>query len=90
MIVVGGGNSAGQAAMFLSQKAKHVHMLVRSENLSESMSRYLIRRIEESPVITLRTRTEISALDGEATSSECAGATAAAGRSSRTTSAMCS
>jgi thioredoxin reductase (NADPH) len=62
--VVGGGNSAGQAAMFLAQKAKHVHMLVRSENLSGSMSRYLIRRIEESPVITLRTRTEITALDG--------------------------
>jgi thioredoxin reductase (NADPH) len=65
VIVVGGGNSAGQAAMFLSQKAKHVHMLVRSENLSQSMSRYLIRRIEDSPVITLRTRTEITALDGD-------------------------
>jgi thioredoxin reductase (NADPH) len=65
VIVVGGGNSAGQAAMFLSQKAKHVHMLVRSENLSQSMSRYLVRRIEESPVITLRTRTEITALDGD-------------------------
>ena len=64
-IVVGGGNSAGQAAMFLSEKAKHVHMLVRSENLSASMSRYLIRRIEESPRITLRTRTEITALDGD-------------------------
>jgi thioredoxin reductase (NADPH) len=65
VIVVGGGNSAGQAAMFLSQKAKHVHMLVRSENLAQSMSRYLIRRIEESPAITLRTRTEITALDGD-------------------------
>jgi len=66
VIVVGGGNSAGQAAMFLSEKAKHVHMLVRSENLSASMSRYLIRRIEESPRITLRTRTELTALDGDA------------------------
>jgi thioredoxin reductase (NADPH) len=65
VIVVGGGNSAGQAAMYLSQKAKHVHMLVRSENLSASMSRYLIRRIEESHKITLRTRTEITALDGD-------------------------
>ncbi len=65
VIVVGGGNSAGQAAMFLSQKAKHVHMLVRSENLSGSMSRYLIRRIEDSHAITLRTKTEITALDGD-------------------------
>jgi thioredoxin reductase (NADPH) len=65
VIVVGGGNSAGQAAMFLSEKAKHVHMLVRSENLSGSMSRYLIRRIEDSHAITLRTRTEITALDGD-------------------------
>jgi thioredoxin reductase (NADPH) len=65
VIVVGGGNSAGQAAMFLSQKARHVHMLVRSESLSQSMSRYLIRRIEESPAITLRTRTEITALGGD-------------------------
>jgi thioredoxin reductase (NADPH) len=65
VIVVGGGNSAGQAAMFLSQKAKHVHMLVRSASLAQSMSRYLIRRIEESPAITLRTRTEITALDGD-------------------------
>ena len=65
VIVVGGGNSAGQAAMFLSEKVKHVHMLVRSESLSGSMSRYLIRRIEESAKITLRTRTEITALDGD-------------------------
>ena len=47
MIVVGGGNSAGQAAVFLAEKAKRVHMLVRSAGLVESMSRYLIRRIEE-------------------------------------------
>ena len=56
MIVVGGGNSAGQAAVFLAQTARHVHMLVRSDGLAESMSRYLIRRIEENPAITLRTR----------------------------------
>ena len=65
VIVVGGGNSAGQAAMFLSERAKHVHMLVRSESLSQSMSRYLIRRIEDSQAITLRTKTEITVLDGD-------------------------
>ena len=64
VIVVGGGNSAGQAAMFLSQTAKRVHILVRSEGLAESMSRYLVRRIEDSPTITLHTRTEIVALEG--------------------------
>jgi thioredoxin reductase (NADPH) len=61
---VGGGNSAGQAAVFLSQTAKHVHMLVRSPGLAETMSRYLIRRIEENPAISLRTRTEIEGLEG--------------------------
>jgi thioredoxin reductase (NADPH) len=65
IIVVGGGNSAGQAAMFLSQTAKRVHMLVRSRGLADSMSRYLIRRIEDSPTIDLRTSTEIVALDGD-------------------------
>jgi thioredoxin reductase (NADPH) len=65
VVVVGGGNSAGQAAVYLSGFAGHVHMLVRSGGLAESMSRYLIRRIEESPKITLRTRTEIVALDGK-------------------------
>jgi thioredoxin reductase (NADPH) len=64
VIVVGGGNSAGQAATFLSQTMKHVHMLVRGESLATTMSRYLIRRIEETPNITLRTRTEVIALEG--------------------------
>jgi thioredoxin reductase (NADPH) len=64
VIVAGGGNSAGQAAVFLSQTAKRVHMLVRSGGLAESMSRYLIRRIDETPSIVLRTHTEIVALDG--------------------------
>ena len=50
VIVVGGGNSAGQAAVFLSQTAKKVHMLVRAGQLSETMSRYLIQRIEENPL----------------------------------------
>ncbi len=64
VMVVGGGNSAGQAAVFLSQTAKRVHILVRSGGLAESMSRYLIRRIEESPLIVLRTHAEIVALEG--------------------------
>ncbi|HEY0555347.1 MAG TPA: FAD-dependent oxidoreductase [Thermoanaerobaculia bacterium] len=65
VVVVGGGNSAGQAAVFLAQTARRVHVLVRSEGLAESMSRYLIRRIEDNPAITLRTRTEIVGFDGE-------------------------
>jgi thioredoxin reductase (NADPH) len=64
VIVVGGGNSAGQAAVFLAQTTRHVHMLVRSDGLAETMSRYLIRRIETNPGITLRTRTEIVGLEG--------------------------
>jgi len=64
VIVVGGGNSAGQAAVFLAQTARRVQIFVRSSNLAESMSRYLIRRIEDSPVIVLRTNAEIVALDG--------------------------
>src|SRR6266487_1487596 len=64
VIVVGGGNSAGQAAVFLAQTAKRVQMLVRSTSLAASMSRYLIRRIEESPTIILRPQTEIVALEG--------------------------
>ena len=62
--VVGGANSAGQAAMFLAQTAKRVHMLVRGNGLADSMSRYLIRRIEQNPAIVLRTNTEIVALEG--------------------------
>ena len=65
VIVIGGGNSAGQAAVFLAQTAKRVHMLVRSAGLAASMSRYLIRRIENSPTITLRPQTEIVALEGD-------------------------
>jgi len=65
VIVVGGGNSAGQAAVFLAQTARRVLMFVRSGGLAESMSRYLIRRIEDSTKIELRTRTELVALEGE-------------------------
>jgi len=65
VIVVGGGNSAGQAAVFLSQGARRVHMLVRSGGLAETMSRYLIRRIEENPEIDLQINSQIISMDGE-------------------------
>jgi len=64
VIVVGGGNSAGQATVFLAQTAKKVHLLVRSDGLADTMSRYLIRRIEETPSIALRPHTEVVALEG--------------------------
>jgi thioredoxin reductase (NADPH) len=65
VIVIGGGNSAGQAAVFLAESTKLVHMLVRSGQLADTMSRYLIRRIEENPKITLHTHTEVVGLDGK-------------------------
>ncbi len=65
IIVVGGGNSAGQAAVFLSRYAAGVHMLVRSEGLAASMSDYLVGRIEASDRITLHTQTEITGLIGD-------------------------
>jgi thioredoxin reductase (NADPH) len=64
VIVVGGGNSAGQAAVFLAQMTKRVHMLVRSAGLAENMSHYLIRLIEETPTIVFRQHTEIVDLEG--------------------------
>ena len=64
VIVIGGGNSAGQAAVFLAATSRRVHMLVRADGLADTMSRYLIRRIEEDPRIELHTRTKIVALDG--------------------------
>jgi thioredoxin reductase (NADPH) len=64
VIVVGGGNSAGQAAVFLAGTCRHVHVLVRSGGLAETMSRYLVRRIEDHPAITLHVRTEVTALEG--------------------------
>jgi thioredoxin reductase (NADPH) len=64
VIVVGGANSAGQAAAFLAQTAKRVHVLVRGERLADTMSRYLTRRIEDNPAIVLRTHTQIVALEG--------------------------
>jgi thioredoxin reductase (NADPH) len=65
VIVVGGGNSAGQAAVFLSGIAKHVHHIVRGKSLASTMSQYLISRIESSSRITLYTDSEIVKLDGE-------------------------
>jgi thioredoxin reductase (NADPH) len=65
--IVGGGNSAGQAAVFLAGSCAHVHLLIRSGGLAQSMSRYLIRRIEENPDITLHTHTELLALQGDDT-----------------------
>lgn len=67
VVVVGGGNSAGQAAVYLSGFARHVHILVRSSGLTETMSRYLTRRIEDSPHITVRPFTELEALEGRQT-----------------------
>jgi len=64
VIVVGGANSAGQAGIFLAQTGRRVHILVRANSLSETVSRYLLRRIEETPTISIRTRTEIVALEG--------------------------
>jgi thioredoxin reductase (NADPH) len=65
VIVIGGGNSAGQAAVFLSQTARKVYMLVRSGGLAETMSRYLIQRISENSAIELHFHTELVSLDGQ-------------------------
>jgi thioredoxin reductase (NADPH) len=65
IIVVGGGNSAGQAAAFLAETVQKVYMLVRGKELSETMSRYLIQRIVENPAIELHLQTEIVAVGGD-------------------------
>jgi len=65
VVVVGGGNSAGQASLFMAGFAKHVHHIVRRSSFSETMSQYLISRIENSAHITVHTESEIVALDGE-------------------------
>jgi len=64
VVVVGGANSAGQAAVFMAQTARHVYLLVRADSLAQTMSRYLIRRIEESANIELLTNTEVISLTG--------------------------
>ena len=64
-IVIGGGNSAGQAAMFLSRAATHVRLLVRGTSLAASMSNYLSSRLEADPAITIEYGAEVSALHGD-------------------------
>lgn len=64
-VVIGGGNSAGQAAMFLSRHARHVHLLVRGNDLSATMSAYLRQRLEADPAITIRYGSQLSALEGD-------------------------
>ena len=66
VVLVGGGNSAGQAAMFLSRTSGHVHLLVRGEGLAATMSDYLVQRIQQSPRITLHPHSEVTALKGDA------------------------
>ncbi|TLY33102.1 MAG: cyclic nucleotide-binding domain-containing protein [Nitrospirae bacterium] len=64
VVVVGAGNSAGQAAVFLAETARRVHMVIRSSGLADTMSRYLIRRIEDHPAIVRHAHTEIVSLEG--------------------------
>ncbi|WP_017665113.1 FAD-dependent oxidoreductase [Porphyrobacter sp. AAP82] len=64
-VVIGGGNSAGQAAMFLSRAASHVHLVVRSDSLAASMSSYLTQRLEADPRVTIHYHSEVTALHGE-------------------------
>jgi len=79
-VVIGGGNSAGQAAMFLSRAAAHVHLVVRSGSLAASMSRYLTERLEADPRVTIHYDSEVTALHGEAWLD---GVTLKAGKSTR-------
>jgi thioredoxin reductase (NADPH) len=65
VFVVGGGNSAGQGAMYLARYAKDVHIVVRRDSLKETMSQYLIEQIEKTPNIHLRALTEIERVEGE-------------------------
>jgi thioredoxin reductase (NADPH) len=65
VVLVGGGNSAGQGVVFLASHAGHVHLLIRGRGLESSMSRYLIDRIASLPNVTLHTGTEITSLDGD-------------------------
>lgn len=65
VIVIGGGNSAGQAAVYLSKHAEHVSILIRGESLASSMSDYLIQRIERLPNVELLTHTEVVSVHGE-------------------------
>jgi len=88
IIVVGGGNSAGQAAVFLSERAQHVYLLVRGPDLGSSMSQYLIPRIDASPKITLQTRSEILGSTGSSILNACGGATGERGSNTTMRSGM--
>ena len=65
VVIIGGGNSAGQAAMYLSRHARRTHIVVRGSGLADTMSSYLSDRIENDPRIQLWTRTEVCELDGD-------------------------
>ncbi|MDJ0749577.1 MAG: FAD-dependent oxidoreductase [Woeseiaceae bacterium] len=65
VVVIGGGNSAGQAAMYLSRTANHVHVLVRGKSLAKSMSDYLLNRLEADPKISIHYQTEVTCLTGD-------------------------
>jgi thioredoxin reductase (NADPH) len=64
VVLVGGGNSAGQAVVFLASHAAHVHLLIRGNDLGKNMSKYLVDRIASLPNVTLHTETEICAFEG--------------------------
>jgi thioredoxin reductase (NADPH) len=64
-VIVGGGNSAGQAALFLARTCTEVHLVIRGQTLATTMSRYLIERIEQAPRIRVLYRTEVTALLGD-------------------------
>jgi thioredoxin reductase (NADPH) len=65
VVIVGGGNSAGQAALFLARTCTEVHLAIRGQTLASSMSRYLVERIEQAPRIHVMYRTEVTALLGD-------------------------
>ena len=65
VLIIGGGNSAGQAALFFAQYAKHVVVLVRGASLGESMSQYLVDQVEATPNVTVMTRTRVTAVHGD-------------------------
>jgi thioredoxin reductase (NADPH) len=76
VVLVGGGNSAGQAVVYLASRVRHVHVLIRGEDLQASMSRYLIERIGALPNVTLHTRTQAVAIEqrsGAITAVRCCG-----------------
>jgi thioredoxin reductase (NADPH) len=64
VLLIGGGNSAGQAVVFLASHAEHVHMFIRGATLEDSMSHYLIERVLALPNVTVHTRVELTALEG--------------------------